>query len=307
MEHESLAGRLIGVLTRALVRPSRRRTRPSRKVAVVVPLPSRSDLLPDEIVSMRHLRHFLWRYDKYVLAPRGTDRSYDGFTTLYFHPKFFGSAAAHNRLNYWPRLYQAFEDYEYVLIYHLDSLVFSDQLLRWCDAGFDYIGAPWIPCPDTPWVREPRVGNGGFTLMNVRAALDVLYARYHREPWSYWSDLLVRNEERLRPLRAALQWLRRRGVRTTLVEWPLRQWAISDDPASHGYNNDYLWAFHASRYAPGYAVAPVEEGLRFAFEASPRQCFERNGRQLPFGCHAWARFDRDFWVPYLLPDTASTS
>jgi hypothetical protein len=47
-------------------------------------------------------------------------------------------------------------------------------------------------------------------------------------------------------------------------------------------------------------VASVDEALRFAFEAAPRECFERNGRRMPFGCHAWEKFDRGFWEPFLL-------
>jgi hypothetical protein len=40
--------------------------------------------------------------------------------------------------------------------------------------------------------------------------------------------------------------------------------------------------------------------LRFAFEAAPRQCLEMNQGRLPFGCHAWGRYDREFWTPHLL-------
>ena len=38
-------------------------------------------------------------------------------------------------------------------------------------------------------------------------------------------------------------------------------------------------------------------------EVSPRLCFERNHRQLPFGCHAWARYDGAFWEPHLLKES----
>jgi hypothetical protein len=40
--------------------------------------------------------------------------------------------------------------------------------------------------------------------------------------------------------------------------------------------------------------------LRFAFEAEPRRCFERIGRQMPFGAHRWQKFDRAFYEPSLL-------
>jgi hypothetical protein len=27
-----------------------------------------------------------------------------------------------------------------------------------------------------------------------------------------------------------------------------------------------------------------------------------NGGKMPFGCHAWARYDRDFWLPFLVSE-----
>jgi hypothetical protein len=301
-----LIRRIAGAGTRLFAARHRPRQVPSRKVAIAVPLSTRSELLPDEQVSMRHLCHFLGGYDKYLVAPRGRHVDIEGFTTIYFGPKFFGSAAAHNRLLYWPGFYAAFADYEYLFIYHLDSLVLSDQLLRWCDEGFDYIGAPWIPCDVTPWVKEAHVGNGGFTLINVAAARHVLFNRYCDEPTTYWSDMLIRHRERLYSLRPALDWLSRHGCRLAVIDWALRHWSIGDDPATHSRNNDYLWSYHATRYLPTFAVAPVAAGLQFAFEAAPRKCLELTGGRLPFGCHAWAKFDREFWMPYLLPAEPTT-
>jgi hypothetical protein len=295
------ARRALGAVTRALVSRNRAKRPPSRKVALVVPLSTRSELLPDEIVSLRHLRHFLRPYEKFMVAPRGSHVSYEGFTPVYFDRKFFGSAAAHNPLLYWPRFYKAFEEYEFILIYHLDCLVFSDQLLQWCDAGYDYIGAPWMPGPDTPWVTEPCVGNGGFALMNVGSALAALHERYRQRPETYWSDMLLRNQGRLRVVRWALERLRTVAPSLRFVSWPLRQWQMSSNPGIYGANSDYFWSFAAAHYSPGFRVAPLQDGLRFAFETSPRQCFEANQHQLPFGCHAWAKYDRQFWEPHLLP------
>jgi hypothetical protein len=268
----------------------------------VVPLSLNAELTADERISMRHLRRYLAPYDKFVLAPKGTVAQHDGFQPIYFHRRFFGTAAAHNRLLYWRRLYAAFADYRFILTYHLDSLVFSDQLQHWCEMPYDYIGAPWMPSPETPWVKEPCVGNGGFTLLRVDAALRAIDARYRQEPRTYVSDLLLRHEQRLRPIRRVLERARPLLPRTKVIDWPLRQWQRGTDPCSHGDNNDYFWSFAAPRYEPTFRVAPVEQALRFAFEVAPRRCQELNGGQLPFGCHAWTRYDRAFWEPHLLPD-----
>jgi hypothetical protein len=288
-----LARKMLGALTRLFVRPYEQRQPPSAKVAIAVPLSLRRDLLPDEEISLLHLCHFLGRYDKFLIAPAGTTVERHGFKTIYFPKKFFGSMAANSNLMYRPRYYEAFRDYEYILIYHLDALVFSDDLMEWCDAGWDYIGAPWVPCSDAPWVREPAVGNGGFTLMKVESCLRVLYNRYQHDPLAYWADLLICNRHRLNPVFKFLETLTRLFPRARPLDWALRR-------ESSEVANDLFWAFYAARFLPDFRVAPVKDGLRFAFEAAPRMCFELNRQQLPFGCHAWARYDRAFWEPYLL-------
>jgi hypothetical protein len=148
------------------------------------------------------------------------------------------------------------------------------------------------------------VGNGGCTLMNIDATLTVLTNRYREDPAAFWSDLIVRHSRALRPMHAVLERLQRLLPRSRLVAWPLRQWEMACNPSRYGINNDLFWSFHAAKYLPTFRLAPVRDGLRFAFEAAPRRCFELNARQLPFGCHAWAKFDAAFWEPYLLRETA---
>jgi hypothetical protein len=291
---------MLRFLTHLVVRPYKAKRPPSKTVAIVVPMSARAELLPEEEVSIRHLRHFLGGYDKYLVTPPGIFTPREGFKMLRFHRKFFGSAAAHNRLLMWPGFYRTFLDYEYILIYHLDSLVLSDEITPWCRVGLDYIGAPWLPCPDTPWVKEVQVGNGGFTLMKVESVLKVLHNRYRKEPATYWSDILTRNRTRLRLLFRLLEWLAPRFPRSRIINRPLEDWRITEKPEIHGRNNDFFWSFDAARYLPEFKVGAVEEGLRFAFEAAPRMCFELNQHKLPFGCHAWAKFDPDFWAPHLL-------
>jgi hypothetical protein len=276
-------------------------------VAVVVPLSSRTELLPEEKVSLRHVCHFLAKYDKYLVVPSGSSFSCEGFDVIPFPRKFFGSVTAHNHLLLWPAFYETFRDYEYILIYHLDSLVFSDDLLSWCKAGWDYIGAPWLPCADTPWVHEAQVGNGGFTLMKVESVLQVLYNRYRQKPASYWADLLIRNANRTQPLFKALERLERVFSRSNTLQMVLECWRSRENAAAYGNQNDAFWSTQAGCYLPGFKVATVDEGLRFAFEAAPRVCFELNQRRLPLGCHAWAKYDRQFWEPYLLPGSDGTA
>lgn len=48
-----------------------------------------------------------------------------------------------------------------------------------------------------------------------------------------------------------------------------------------------------------FKVAPLSIALAFSFETHVRKCFEMNDKRLPFGCHAWERYDYLFWKPYI--------
>jgi Protein of unknown function (DUF5672) len=257
-------------------------------VAIVVPVSNRPELTADEEISLRHLHRFLGGYDKFVIAPRGLKFQLPGFETRHFSRKFFGSMRAHSRLLYWPGFYKKFEDYKYILIHHLDALVFSDQLMEWCRTDVDYVGAPWIPDADkiNAWVGEPRVGNGGLALMKVEAALNVLCERYRTDPAKYWED---RFAVLFKVLQSHLH-----GSCTQRFRQRLNRIEVNKR------NNDIFWSYEAVKYIPSFRIPDWKTGLRFAFEVAPRQCFELNERKLPFGCHAWPKYDRAFWEPYLI-------
>jgi hypothetical protein len=292
---------MIHALTRLLARPYRQKRPPSKSVAILVLLSNRPTLTEDEMLSVRHLEHYLGKYDRYLVAPPDSPVRLEGFKVKNFSSKFFGSVAAINHLHFAPLFYKAFSDYRYIFIYHLDSLVLSDQMERWCQSGVDYIGAPWIPCDDAPWVTVPRVGNTGFGMMNVESSLKVLYNRYRREPSTYWMDMFTRNSRRVRSIVQLLRKLQPIFPRSKIVNGIVAEWDMMQDPSPYSRLGDIFWSDRAVSYLPDYKVATLEQGLEFAFEVGPRKCFEMNGGKMPFGCHAWARYDRSFWEPFLLP------
>jgi hypothetical protein len=291
---------MLRTITQLLVPSYRQKRRFSKRVVIVVPLSDRPLLTSDEQLSLRHLVRYLGRYDKYLIAPRGSPLQVSGFGIRYFPKKFFGSVGAHNRLLSAPGFYRTFADYEYIFFYHLDSLVFSDQLLEWCDQDVDWIGPPWLNCDDSPWVDRPRVGNGGFALLRVERARQVLLNRYRQRPHLFFLDLFTQNGRHLGGLINVMTRMKRYWPDSRLLNRVLLEWEQSENPLPHGRNNDMFWADEAVNYVPEFKVATFEQGLRFGFEAAPRKCFELAGGKLPFGCHAWARYDRSFWEPYLL-------
>lgn len=292
---------MLRAFTRLFARPYKQRRPPFKDVAILVLLSTRPDLTGDEQISLRHLEHYLGKYDRYLVSPPDSPIRLDGFRTKIFARKFFGSVIAINHLMFDPRFFKSFGDYRYIFIYHLDSLVFSDQMEKWCQMDLDYIGAPWIPCADAPWVTKARVGNTGFGMMKVESALKVLYNRYQRYPGTYWLDMFTRNSRRVSPLVRIMRLLQPRFPGFKIMNTLVSEWDEMQDPAPHGRVCDIFWSDQAVAYLPEYKVATLDQGLEFAFELAPQKCFEMNGGKMPFGCHAWARYDRSFWEPHLLP------
>jgi len=76
-----------------------------------------------------------------------------------------------------PEFYQRFLDYEYILICHLDAFVFRDELQKWCELDYDYIGSViynkvWASLSPRSGkflglARPEYFGNGGFALKKV--------------------------------------------------------------------------------------------------------------------------------------------
>ncbi len=64
-------------------------------------------------------------------------------------------------------------------------------------------------------------------------------------------------------------------------------------------NEDFFWCYFMPKINPFYRVPTAEKALLFAFELEPAKCFEKTKQQLPFGCHAWEKYEPEFWEKYI--------
>lgn len=268
-----------------------------KRVAIAVPVPNRPELMPDEEISLCHLHHYLAPFDKFAIAPEGISSvALPGCKVLRFPRRYFGSTAAHAQLMLSPEFYETFSEYDYVLTYHLDALVFAENLLDWCDLGFDFIGGPWRSRTTGKFV----VGNGGFALRRVKGFLRLLRSSdYAVDPDRYWKAFCAVHSPHERLLNLPRKYLKRLKLFNS-VQRELRT------NARMGFSDDTFLADGVPVFAPWFRIAPVEVALKFSFNTPPRACFEANGRHMPFGCHAWFKADREFWAPYLLSPPKTT-
>ena len=206
-------------------------------------------------------------------------------TSIELEAHHFGSIESYNKMLLSSFFYRQFEPYTHILIAQLDTLIFANHLSDWLALGYAYLGSPWYLGIDNP--KQPLQwlggGNGGLSLRHVQASLEVLA----RPRWLYRA--IRRYEHQSLPgewLRAELRALRQ------LLE---RSNGRSSTPKMY---EDLFWSFIAPRIYPAFSVAPPEIAIDFAWELYPREHYEQFG-QLPFGCHAWQRYDRAFWIDIL--------
>jgi hypothetical protein len=187
-----------------------------------------------------------------------------------------------------PLLYEKYQRFEYILFYEPDAFVFSDRLEEWCDRELDSCGAPWFEGWHEPTSdRIIGVGNGGFSLRRVQPHLRIA-RRFERE------QVLFRGGYRRNPsekLRFALA-----QVSRLLGIGRGRGYYVS--PPHYG-SDDTFWGFTAPRRNPSFRIAPPDLALSFSFEVKPRLLYELNSHRLPFGCHAWFRYDLAFRKPFI--------
>jgi len=268
-------------------------------VKVLIPI-YRVFLSEDEKIALHTIRSSFNGERICFLAPESLDLNRvcmpdEGIERFADH--FFAGIAGYNRLLTSAAFYERFLADEWILICQLDCLVFRGELELWAAKGYDYIAPPWFAkFLDDPKMGLWRVGNGGFSLRNVKSHLRVLhrkipknhiYPRHGSSPWEVtYPGLELGAYERCVP------WYVRHN--------PFTEWvSVEQELLRFPRNEDLFWAMEAPKFDSGFRVASAEEALPFAFEMSPRWCYEYNQRRLPFACHAWARYDRDFWMNVL--------
>ena len=206
-----------------------------------------------------------------------------------FDDRFFSGIKGYNRLMRSRSFYAAFSSFSHILIAQTDTLILRDELEAWCQEDYSYIGAPWFAGGSQP--RQPLeffgVGNGGFSLRRVADFLRVLGQPRHI-PNFIKSHKGVADGER-----KTVRWLKH--------EWLL---AYNFEPLFPTSNEDFFWGILVPSACPFFRVPGLAAASRFAFEVEPRHLYALNGGQLPFGCHAWERYDRDFWLQ-VLPELGS--
>lgn len=241
-----------------------------KDAAIAIPV-YKKEITPYETYSFVQCNKVFKHYDRILFAPAGLCldeylKADSDLKVVNFPDACFESHRAYDRLMLEAEFYEKFLSYRYILIYQLDSFVFRDELQQWCSTGYDYIGAPWI--------ENPLISNIAANCTRARSIGYNIIPRYRQHVGN--GGFCLRN------VRSVLTNLRLFGSKART--WP--------------YYEDTFFSFFINSYNPFFRIPGQFEALRFAFEMKPSQCYEINQRHLPFGCHAWEKYDIGFWRPH---------
>ena len=210
------------------------------------------------------------------------------FKKVLFPKSFFEGVSGYNNLMMQRIFYLSFSAYNYILIYQLDAFVFKDELTYWCNQGYDYIGAP----VESPWFEKCnsgkdgavvwRVGNGGFSLRKVDYFLKVLSRRL---PLMKTKINSFFKYSELKKIANFFGW------ENTISYYVNLESKMNEDVFYTVYLQD--------SYVPPQ-LPPVETAALFAFEKSPTYMYDMTGQRMPFGCHAYLKYEYQlFWKKHI--------
>ena len=213
-----------------------------------------------EEISLRQCSRILGRYPMHLICPQGMDVG--GYLSIApdlildrVDPRCLESYDAFNWFKIAPDLYRRFKRYEYLLLYELDAFVFRDELQAWCEAGWDYIGAPWFEgfTQVSDDAAVVGIGNGGFSLRRTQAFLRI------NGGWTFRSSTVE----------TFSRWWQRRCFTPGSLRVLLQELRHAP-PRLNSYQGqeDGFWCLVVPKRFPEFRIAPYEVAKSFSFEAT---------------------------------------
>jgi hypothetical protein len=284
---------------------------------IIVPIYKEFEKLNDgELLSLNRLYKILGKHQVILFGPtqfnwnKYLDNAKDNLVIPLikeFDKKFFQDINGYNKLLLSLSFYKAFKRYDYFLLYQLDAFVFRDEFDFWCKQSYDYIGAPWNCTHFFSDKAIIGVGNGGFSLRNVKSCIRLLKDLRRIEILEEynnfnWKGLLPRLPVILKTIistHTASLFEKNYSFQEDIF------WCISaPDRLNDFRSKSVIVQFLEKAFLKkNFKIAPESIATRFAFETRPAQLYRSNGYKLPFGCHAWEKYDLEFWKEFIPTNT----
>jgi glycosyltransferase involved in cell wall biosynthesis len=267
----------------------------SRKRCVVVIPTHKSDISEEEERSLRNTLSVLRNWDIKLVIPKNISvesysrmKSIDALTfgIVRVTDQWMGTLHRYNTMMLSTDFYRLFDDYEYILICHLDSWVFRDELEYWINLGYDYVGPPLFLLKEPTrnsleYLVAPQGGNGGFCLRKIDSTVNLLSnARYDLNVMLFLKGVIFLLHNRKFDLLKIFFRICRKVYKDP-VRFQLRYNVYEDVMISVCYA-----LLHRN-----YRVAPPEIAIHFATEVYSEEIIQTKLKlRLPFAVHGYGKY-----------------
>ncbi len=248
----------------------------ANKVIIVIPVHMPEPTEPEK-VSLLQTLSVLHRYPIVFQAPLSLDTSWylnfcAGKSDISVERFDWRGHEAYSMLQTNPLFYKRFLAYDYMLTCHLDAFVFRDELTKWCDMGYDYIGSviynTRFIMKDTffkiitTYTNPDYFGNGGFALKKTKT--------FYNITWRYKAYIDFYHWQRK---------LRKRG-----------------------FYDDLFHSLHYPKIYPRFATAPKHLAEQFGadfviYNEAELPFSNKDFSSVPFGIHGWIKNQQEYWKP----------
>lgn len=256
------------------------------KKSVVVVLPVyQKEFNKDELISLKVLRKRLYgKYEICIITHEGLvdtinkNKLFNGYKIKTFDNKFF-TYQGYNKLLKSSFFYSAFKEFDYMLIYQTDCLVFGSSAGYWIDKNYDYVGSPWIQ-EKKGKLSFDNSGNGGLSLRKIKTFIEIT----KKSKYLKWKLFLFL-----------------KNILPSIFVLLHKLFISRDYPRYHiGCRNEDIFFSHVSKQIfSNFRKAEIKDAISFSFEKYPEFCFKENDNKLPFGCHAWQKYNKSFWEKFI--------
>jgi hypothetical protein len=236
----------------------------NKRCVVLIPV-YKADLDSDELFSVKASLKHLQDFEVLFIGPEMLDITYYSkhFPKIqfkYFKKDFFASINGYNKLLTSEFFYESFNSYEYMLILQTDAIILKNELSKWIEKGYDYIGAPWpkgyslllkskeIPLEDGVFCNT-FVGNGGLSLRKINSCIDLINS---------FPD-------------------------------------ISSSWQKFGHAEDLYFSFVGTLKSE-FKIPNFKTASEFSHDIDPIFLYKFNSNKIPFGCHAWKKYEPNHWI-----------
>lgn len=249
-------------------------------VAVIIPI-YKEALNNNELTSLNRCLDILSNHPIIFVGPESLNTEvYENlcinkllFKIISFDNSYFENIDGYNKLMLSKEFYRTFLRYKFVLIYQLDAYVFKDELLYWCKQDYDFIGAPHT------------VHNNKINEIQFLKGYSIFLALVN--------NIFKTNHKISNVGNGGFSLRKTRTFYTLLffLKFRVKHWGTNNEDGFFKYWGNILY--------PLTKLPSDETALRFSIETNPASSLAKLSNQLPFGCHAFEKYEPLTWQPYL--------